>query len=138
MGEVTSDSAALAPGEVARFALNVWSYKQGEVVSLMIHLGDRLGIYRALDGAGPLSAAALADRTGLHERWLLEWLKGQAAARLLDYHPGDRFELTPVVVKVETGVALGGIIERIREIRESTALNRKLCVDRRWLHCAFI
>jgi hypothetical protein len=48
------------------------------------------------------------------------------------------FELTPVVIKVETGIALGGIIERIREIRESTALNRKLFVDRRWLHCAFI
>jgi hypothetical protein len=28
------------------FALHVWSYKQGEVVSPMPHLGDRLGLYR--------------------------------------------------------------------------------------------
>jgi hypothetical protein len=27
-------------------------YKQGETVSLMIHLGTRLGLYEALDGAG--------------------------------------------------------------------------------------
>ncbi|MBW2415770.1 MAG: methyltransferase domain-containing protein, partial [Deltaproteobacteria bacterium] len=71
--------------------------KQGEMVSLMIHLGDRLGLYRALAGAGPLSAADLAQRTGLKERWLLEWLRGQAAARLLDYHEdGDCFELSAV------------------------------------------
>jgi hypothetical protein len=43
-------------------ALRVWGYKQGEVVSLMIHLGDRLGIYRALDGAGPVTAEARPAR----------------------------------------------------------------------------
>ena len=85
----------LDPDEVGAYAFNVWSYKQGEMVSLMIHLGDRLGLYRALDGAGSVSAAELAKRTGLVERWLLEWLRGQAAAKLLDHRDG-RFELTPV------------------------------------------
>jgi hypothetical protein len=36
----------------------------------------------------------------------LEWLRGQTAARLLDYHDPDRFELTPVgaaVLADETG-----------------------------------
>ena len=95
------------PDELKRFSFNVWSYKQGEMVSLMVHIGDRLGLYKALDSAGPVSPAELAERTGLQERWLLEWLRGQAAARLLDYHPQtapdhdapndeDRFELTSV------------------------------------------
>ena len=57
---------AADPGNIVAMALRVWGYKQGEVVSLMIHLGDRLGIYRALDGAGPVTAEALATRTGLH------------------------------------------------------------------------
>ena len=78
------------------FSLNVWGYKQGEMVSLMIHIGDRLGLYQALNGAGPVTAAELAERTGLHERWLLEWLRNQAAARLLDHDEDKRFELTPV------------------------------------------
>ena len=82
--------------ELKLFSFNVWNFKQGEVVSLMIQIGDRLGLYTALDGAGPVTAAELSERTGLHERWLLEWLKNQAAARLLDYHDGDRFELTAV------------------------------------------
>src|SRR5581483_2731111 len=77
------------------FALRVWLYKQGEVVSLMIHLGDRLGLYRALDGAGPVTAEELAARTGYAERWLREWLRGQAAAGLLDSDDGTTFVLPP-------------------------------------------
>ena len=86
----------LDPDELKRYAFNVWSFKQGEMVALMIHIGDRLGLYRALTGAGPVGAAKLAEKTGLHERWLLEWLRGQAAARLLESKTGEHFELSPV------------------------------------------
>lgn len=92
----------LDPDEVARFAFRVWSYKQGEMVSLLIHLGDRLGLYRALDGAGAVTADELAARTGLHARWLREWLRGNAAADLLWSEDGERFELTAVGAMVLT------------------------------------
>jgi 2-polyprenyl-3-methyl-5-hydroxy-6-metoxy-1,4-benzoquinol methylase len=82
------------------FALRVWSYKQGEVVSLMIHLGDRLGLYRAMTGRGPMTAAGLAVATGLQERWLLEWLRGQAAAGLIGTEDGEAFELSAEAVAV--------------------------------------
>jgi 2-polyprenyl-3-methyl-5-hydroxy-6-metoxy-1,4-benzoquinol methylase len=85
---VTTDAESL-------FALKVWQYKQGEVVSLMVHLGDRLGLYRALDGVGPTTTVELAARTGLDERWVREWARGQAAAGLLETDPtAERFELT--------------------------------------------
>jgi 2-polyprenyl-3-methyl-5-hydroxy-6-metoxy-1,4-benzoquinol methylase len=76
-------------------SLRIWQYKQGEVVSLMIHLGDRLGLYRALAGAGPVRAADLAQQTGLHERWLLEWLRSQAAAGILETTDGVVFTQPP-------------------------------------------
>jgi 2-polyprenyl-3-methyl-5-hydroxy-6-metoxy-1,4-benzoquinol methylase len=76
------------------FALRVWGYKQGEVVSLMIHLGDRLGLYQSMAGAGPMKSADLAALTGLQERWLLEWLRGQAAASLIDSDDGETFQLS--------------------------------------------
>ncbi len=84
---------------VALMAFQVWSYKQGELVSLLIHIGDRLGLYEAMAGAGPLTAAALADRAGgLSERWVREWASAMVAAKLLD-HDGDQtedlFELSP-------------------------------------------
>jgi SAM-dependent methyltransferase len=86
----------LDPDEVARFAFRVWNYKQGEMVSLLIHLGDRLGLYQALDGAGAVTADELAERTDLQPRWLREWLRGNAAADLLVSDDGERFELEPV------------------------------------------
>ena len=91
-----SATARLDPDELKQFSLNVWGYKQGEIVSLMIHIGDRLGLYQALDGAGPMTAAEFAQATGLKERWLLEWLRNQAAAKLLESTDGERFELSAV------------------------------------------
>ena len=90
------EQSTIDPDQLKRYSFAVWSYKQGEMVSLMIHIGDRLGLYKALTDAGPVTAAELAQKTSLQERWLLEWLRGQAAARLLEYHDGDRFELTAI------------------------------------------
>jgi hypothetical protein len=61
----------------------------------MIYLGDRMGLYQALNGAGSVTSEELARKTGLHERWIREWLYGQAAADLIDYKGEDRFELSP-------------------------------------------
>jgi len=88
MGTIDAD-------KLKRYSFSVWSYKQGEMVSLMIHLGDRLGLYRAMAHGQLVTAAELADSTGLQERWLFEWLRGQAAARLLNYEAPDRFALSP-------------------------------------------
>ena len=97
------------PEKLRQFSGIVWNYKMGEMVSLMIHLGDRLGLYKSMQDLGPVTAKALAAETGLKERWLLEWLRGQAAARLLDYHHPDQFELNSIGAQVlaeeDTGTA---------------------------------
>jgi SAM-dependent methyltransferase len=49
-----------------------------------VYIGDRLGLYRALAEHGPASAAELARASGLHERYVLEWLEQQAASAVLD------------------------------------------------------
>ncbi len=88
------DGAPPTDDEALAFALQVWQYKQGELVSLLIHLGDRLGLYRAMRGRGPMTPADLAAATGLQERWVAEWLRGQGAAHLVTICGGDRFELS--------------------------------------------
>ena len=65
----------------------------GAHVAAMIALGMRLGLYRQLSGAGAMTSSDLARMTGLQERWLREWLRGQAAAGILEYGD-DRFELS--------------------------------------------
>lgn len=95
-----SETQRATDDEIGLLAFQVWTYKQGEMVSLLIHLGDRLGLYRAMWGTGPVSSQELADRTGLHERWVREWLQGQGAAGLLVWHDDDRFELSDAAAAV--------------------------------------
>src|SRR5690606_14662372 len=62
----------------------------------LVILGDRLGLYKALAGAGPLTAEQLADRTGVRLRYTQEWLNAQAASGFIDYDPaGETFTLSP-------------------------------------------
>ena len=45
----------------------------------LVVMGDKLGLYRALAGAGPLTVSELAERTGTDQRYLHPWLVNQAA-----------------------------------------------------------
>ncbi len=74
---------------LALYQFRVFSTLQGAVTAGMVHLGDRLGLYRALaDRESPSSSAELAAATGLHERWVREWAYNQGAAGLLTVESG--------------------------------------------------
>ena len=49
-----------------------------------VHLGDRLGLYRALAERGPSTPAGLAAAAGIHERYAREWLEQQAMSAILE------------------------------------------------------
>ncbi len=62
---------------------------------VMVSLGSKLGLYRAMANAGPLSARELAARTGCAQRHVSEWLNNQAAAGYIGYHPAsETYELS--------------------------------------------
>ena len=90
-------SRTIDPAKIKASGERVFGYLKGAAVSAMIYLGDRLGLYRAMDGAGPLTSEELARKSGLHERWVREWVRGQAAAGLIEYQGEGRFELSPEV-----------------------------------------
>jgi SAM-dependent methyltransferase len=87
------------PEKLKEYLRRVFGTMQGAVTAAMIHLGDRLGLYRAL-AAGPATSAELAARTGLHERWLREWMRQQGAAGILGFDEAERFALPPEGVAV--------------------------------------
>jgi len=62
----------------------------------LVVMGDKLGLYRELAGAGPLTPAELAERTGTAERYVREWLNAQAAGGYVEYDPASgRYSLPP-------------------------------------------
>jgi SAM-dependent methyltransferase len=63
---------------------------------VMVSLGSKLGLYKAMAGAGPVSARELAARAGCAERYVREWLNAQVAGGYVEYHAlSDTYELSP-------------------------------------------
>jgi 2-polyprenyl-3-methyl-5-hydroxy-6-metoxy-1,4-benzoquinol methylase len=65
------------------FADRVFRSALGYFDILSIHLGETLGLYRALAEAGPSTSPELAERAGISERYAREWLEQQATAGIL-------------------------------------------------------
>jgi SAM-dependent methyltransferase len=62
----------------------------------LILVGDRLGLYKGMAGAGPMTSAELAKKTGTHERYVREWLAAQAAGGFVTYDAvAGRYTLPP-------------------------------------------
>ncbi|MGC4938977.1 class I SAM-dependent methyltransferase [Kribbella sp. DT2] len=62
----------------------------------LVVMGDKLGFYQTMAGAGGLTPADLADRTGTHERYVREWLNAQAAGGFVTYDPSTgKYTLPP-------------------------------------------
>lgn len=61
----------------------------------LVLVGDKLGLYQALAENGPLNSEELAGRTGTTERYVREWLAGQAAAGYVNHDAATgTFEMT--------------------------------------------
>jgi SAM-dependent methyltransferase len=55
--------------------------------AVLIVLGDRLGLYKAMGDSKPITPAELASRTGTSERYVREWLNANAASGYVTYDP---------------------------------------------------
>jgi 2-polyprenyl-3-methyl-5-hydroxy-6-metoxy-1,4-benzoquinol methylase len=70
----------------------------GQVVSelgaamngVLVLIGDKLGLYKAMAGAGPMTAAQLAQFTSTDARYVAEWLAAQAAGGYVTYNPAGK------------------------------------------------
>ena len=62
----------------------------------LIAVGDKLGLYKAMAGAGPITPQELASKTGTAERYVREWLNANAAGGYVTYDPQTgRYTLPP-------------------------------------------
>lgn len=102
----------------------------------LVVMGDKLGLYRAMAGAGAITPGELAERCDVAERYVREWLNAQAAGGFVEYHPDDgSYTLPPeqtVALTDESSpaylpgffqIALGSVLDspRITEASKSGA-----------------
>lgn len=93
---VVQDAPAVDTDKLMQFVFRAVDEVGATLNTALVVMGDKLGWYRALAGAGPLTPAELAARTGTVERYVREWLNAQAAGGFVTYD-GDsgRYTLPP-------------------------------------------
>jgi SAM-dependent methyltransferase len=95
------EQATLDPEKLNAFMGKMVGDMGAAISGSLVILGERLGLYAALQAHGPATSIELADATGLNERLLREWLSAQAAAEYVTYDAKTgRFFLSPEQVMV--------------------------------------
>src|SRR3954468_14895937 len=90
----TAEAApAVDPQKLEQFVFRAVEEVGATLNAALVVMGDKLGLYRALAGAGGLTPVELARRSGVSERYVREWLNAQAAGGYVDYDP-DRGSYT--------------------------------------------
>jgi 2-polyprenyl-3-methyl-5-hydroxy-6-metoxy-1,4-benzoquinol methylase len=87
MSTTTDQPVAVDGDKLMQFVFRAVDEVGATLNAALVVMGDRLGLYRGLAGAGKLSPAELADRTGAAERYVREWLNAQAAGGYVEYDP---------------------------------------------------
>ena len=82
-------SQTLDRQRVQEFARKVFGHYTSGIITLMIHIGHRTGLFEAA-AQGPTTSEALAKRAGLDERYVREWLGAMATGGIMEYEPASR------------------------------------------------
>jgi predicted O-methyltransferase YrrM len=110
------------------FAERVFRSALGTVEVLSIHLGDRLGWYRAL-ARGPATADELVARAGGAPRYATEWLEQQAASGILTVGDDGRFGLPAGAAEVLTDTASLNYLAPLARMLSAAATQLPALVD---------
>jgi len=90
------NAATIDQSKLENFVMRAVGDLSAAYGGVMVSLGSKLGLYKAMAGIGPISSSELAARAGCAERYVREWLNAQAAGGYVVYHSvSDTYELTP-------------------------------------------
>jgi SAM-dependent methyltransferase len=83
----TTGQTEVDPAKLEAFFFRALDEVGATLNAALVVMGDKLGLYRAMAGAGPLEPAEVARRAGVAERYAREWLNAQAAGGFVEYDP---------------------------------------------------
>jgi SAM-dependent methyltransferase len=100
--------------KVEEAASKVFGELGAAITGPLIVLGDRLGLWAAMAGAGPVTPGDLASRTGTVQRYVREWLRGVAVAGYVGYDAASGTftlsdEMAVVIAGEDSSASLIGI-----------------------------
>ncbi len=81
-------AAELDRKRVQEFARKLFGHYTSGILTLMVDIGHKTGLFEAL-ARGPATSADLAKRAGLEERYVREWLGAVVTGGVVDYVPAS-------------------------------------------------
>ncbi len=78
-----------------QFMMKVVGDAGASLAAGLVFIGNRVGLFRAMAGAGPLRLDEVVARTGLQSRYVEEWLAGMVTAGYLTYDPESQTYMLP-------------------------------------------
>jgi SAM-dependent methyltransferase len=105
-------------GKVKEFAGLMMNDLGAAMQGALTYIGDRLGIFKSLAEAGAVTSAEFAERTGLNERYLREWLGAMTAAKYIAYDTAtSRYSMSSenamILANEESPFYMGGFMQMI-------------------------
>jgi SAM-dependent methyltransferase len=92
---VTSTETPVDGEKVEQFLARLLSIYTGSMLNYMIDIGHRTGLFTAA-ARGPATSDELANRAGLTERYVREWLGAMTTGEIFEYEPSTRrYSLPP-------------------------------------------
>ncbi len=92
---------------VQEFARKLFGHYTSGMLTMMVDIGHKTGLFEAA-AKGPGTSQDIADRAGLNERYVREWLGAMATGGIMDYDPATGAFVLPV----EHAVCLTGTSSR--------------------------
>ena len=97
-------AADLDRQKLSTFRHTLAGINNGGMLNLMLKIGDDLGLFDAA-AEGPATSRQLAERTGLQERYVREWLGAMVTGGIIEYDAGtSTYSLPPEHARFLTGV----------------------------------
>jgi SAM-dependent methyltransferase len=93
----TSQQTTIDNEKLQRFMGKILSDFGGAASSVLVYIGDKLGLYKAMSDFGkPITSQELANLSATSERYIREWLANQAAGGYLTYDPSSQTYNLPI------------------------------------------
>ncbi|HLF60883.1 MAG TPA: class I SAM-dependent methyltransferase [Acidimicrobiia bacterium] len=78
------------------FGERILNVLNDSMLSLMLSVGHRTGLFDAMSTMAPATSAEIAEQTGLVERYVREWLAAMTVGRVVEYDPPTKgYHLPP-------------------------------------------
>jgi len=85
----TSTTQEIDMAKAGAFAGQVIGHLNGAMLSLMMSIGHKTGLYDKMAELPPSTSEQIAKAAGLNERYVREWLGAMVTGRIVEYDPSD-------------------------------------------------